>query len=278
MTGPRPTLRCPCDGAHQRVTFRYDSPPEGETRFDLGDSYQREYRRCGICGHWFARHDLDLFSLYQGAYADATYGNRMRAVFDRIMSLPAERSDNAGRVARIVDFARFHLPPLERPPRLLDVGAGLAVFPARIKAAGWDCVALDPDPVATKHAAVVAGVTAVTADFMTADLGFLGRFEAITLNKVLEHVEDPVRMLTCAMPLLEPHGFLYVEVPDAAAAVDGPGREEFFIEHHHVFSPASLAMTAGRAGFTVVDLACLREPSGKFTIRAFLAPGMERLS
>ena len=35
---------------------------------------------------------------------------------------------------------------------------------------------------------------------------------------------------------------VYVELPDAeGAALHGPGREEFFIEHHHVFSAASTA-------------------------------------
>jgi hypothetical protein len=94
----------------------------------------------------------------------------------------------------------------------------------------------------------------------------------VTFNKVLEHVEDPVALLAKAAELLEPQGFVYAEVPDGeAAAVEGPGREEFFIEHHHVFSPASLALTAARAGLSALAIERLREPSTKFTLRAFLA-------
>ena len=99
----------------------------------------------------------------------------------------------------------------------------------------------------------------------------LGQFDVITFNKVLEHVEDPVTMLARATRHLNPKGFVYVEVPDGeAASVEGSEREEFFIEHHHVFSPASMAMTAERAGFRVEALERLREPSTKFTIRTFL--------
>jgi hypothetical protein len=87
---------------------------------------------------------------------------------------------------------------------------------------------------------------------------------------VLEHVEDPLALLIAARALLSPTGFVYVEVPDVAAAADGPGREEFFVEHHHVFSAASLAMMAARAGFVARTIESLREPSGKFTLRAFL--------
>jgi hypothetical protein len=62
-------------------------------------------------------------------------------------------------------------------------------------------------------------------------------------------------------------------VPDGEAAVhEGPGREEFFIEHHHIFSAVSLALLAARAGFNVQVIERLREPSRKYTLRAFLVP------
>jgi hypothetical protein len=88
---------------------------------------------------------------------------------------------------------------------------------------------------------------------------------------VLEHVPEPVPMLARAGAWLAPGGFVYVEVPDGeAAARDGAGREEFFIDHWHAFSAASLAMLASRAGFHAAAIERLREPSGKFTLRAFL--------
>jgi len=40
-----------------------------------------------------------------------------------------------------------------------------------------------------------------------------------------------------------------------------------------VFSPGSLALVAARAGFGPIAIERLREPSGKFTLRAFLVPG-----
>ena len=265
-----PTLQCPCERRVGEISFRYDAPPEGETRFDLrGQPYHRSYWRCGLCGHEFSEHDMDLSGLYDGAYVEQTYGDRMRATFDRILSLPPERSDNTGRVRRVLDFAAGHFPAGHRHS-LLDVGAGLGVFPFRMKEAGWDCTALDPDPQAGQHLAEVVGVRAVTGDFFDVRPDDLGQFNVITLNKVIEHVEDPVAMLRKAASLLNPHGVLYVEVPDVAAAVDGPGREEYFIEHHHVFSPASLVMTGERAGLEMVSLERLREPSGKYTLITIL--------
>lgn len=264
-----PTLQCPCERRVGGVSFSYNTPPEGETRFDIGNaSYRRCYWRCGICSHEFSDHDIDLSGLYAGSYVEQTYGDEMRATFDRILALPEGQSDNSGRVQRVLEFGAKHFPS-GFAPNLLDIGAGLGVFPFRMKQEGWDTTALDPDPQVGRHLEEVVGVRAVTLDFFDAQPNLLGQFDVITLNKVIEHVENPVLMLAKASDFLNPNGFLYIEVPDVAAGACGPEREEFFIEHHHVFSPASLTMTVERAGLKVIQTERLIEPSGKYTVAIF---------
>jgi SAM-dependent methyltransferase len=242
--------------------FRYDSPPEGETRFGLPGDYRREIWRCARCGHFVNAHAMDLRTLYGGAYVDATYRDGLAKAFERIMALPPERSDNAGRVERIVA-------ELGPEGHLLDVGSGLGVFPARMKARGWRCTALDPDSRAVKHLRSHVGVDAVCAEFDAT--GELGVFDLVTFNRVLEHVADPVAMLARARRYLAPGGTVYVEVPDGELAqADGPGREEFFIEHICVFSMTSVSLVASQADFATRRLERLREPSGKYTIFGFL--------
>lgn len=264
MTGP---LGCPCAGEHLVSAWRYDAPPEGETRFQAeGAPYAREVLRCEACHHYVSRAEMDLSGLYGGAYVEATYGERMSETFTRIVELPPERSDNAGRVARVNAFAGEH--GLEGR-RILDIGSGLCVFLHGMAQHGWSGTALDPDPGAAEHARSAVGVDAVCADFM--EVADLGEFDVVALNKVLEHVEDPVAMLARARDHLAPGGFVYVELPDGeAAAVDGPGREEFFIEHLHVFSPASTALMVARAGLSPARIERIREPSTKYTLCAFL--------
>ncbi|MGH2824837.1 MAG: class I SAM-dependent methyltransferase, partial [Thermoleophilaceae bacterium] len=263
-------MSCPFCGAEPlELAFLYEEPPAGETRFGLSpEEYRREYLRCPRCGHYLARLAIPVERIYTGAYVDATYDSAagLERTYRRIMELPPERSDNLQRVARIVGR-------LGTSGRLLDVGSGLGVFPARMSERGWQVTALDPDARAGEHARSVVGVEAVCADFLEAD--GLGRFDLVTLNKVLEHVPDPVAMLARARDFVNPDGTVYVEVPDgegAAADPDGPGREEFFIEHLHVFSERSLRLLAERAGFEVAVAERLREPSGKYTLVAFLAP------
>lgn len=267
--------KCPCTGAPSDTGagFRYDAPPEGETRFDLGGAaYRRRYRVCATCGHWSGEHALDLSALYQQSYIDATYGGSqgLEQRFRKIMALPPEKSDNRQRVGRVSAYATANSTGKRR---LLDVGAGLGVFPAAMAEQGWEVVGLEPDPRNVAHLRSV-GVTAYAERLEELDISKAGRFTAITFNKVLEHVEDPVGMLAAALPLMADRGFLYIEVPDVAAAAAGPGREEFFIEHHHVFSPASLTLLIERARFALAMLERLREPSGKYTLYAFATRGL----
>jgi hypothetical protein len=263
--------RCLCGGKVFERAFEYTAPPEGENRFPGAPegSYRRTVERCAACGHYHAVHDMDLTGLYSGAYVDSVYnGDQLRATFERIVSLPSEKSDNAGRIARIQGFAARHWRGLLDAPTVLDIGSGLCVFAHAMKAQGWQATALDPDPRAAAHGRDTVGVEAICASFPRASL--TRQFDLVAFNKVLEHVEDPVAMLAASRALVAEGGFVYVEVPDGEAAeAHGSGREEFFIEHYHVFSAASLALLVAGAGFRVCEIERLREPSGKFTLRAF---------
>lgn len=265
---------CMCGLDRRKTVHVHYAPPEGEVSFTAtsGEAYRRELRRCTVDGHVVSVHAMDLSGLYSGGYADATYGeDGMRRTFERVASLPPERSDNAGRVACVLAFASERLAAAQ--PALLDVGSGTGVFPHRIAQAGWRVLASDPDERAVRHLREVAGVDALHADFLTAAADELGSHDVVTFNKVLEHVLDPVAMLSRAHPLLQPGGFVYAEVPDAEGAAEvGWHREEFFVDHHHVFSAASLALLALRSDLRVLSLERVQEPSTKYTLRAFLTP------
>ena len=254
------------------VRFRWSAPPERETRFELpaGIDYEREFLQCPRCAHLVAETGIDPDVIYGGGYVDATYsGAGIMAAYERIMSLPEGSSDNLARVER-VDSHMVEVGSGDRT--VLDVGSGLGVFGARMKERGWRVTALDPDARAAEHTREVVGVEAVEADYMS--WGTFERYALVTLNKVLEHVADPTAMLARTAQNLDAGGRVYIEVPDGELAAEhGPGREEFFIEHLHAFSFASIGLLAQRAGFLVERVERLHEPSDKFTLAAFLRAG-----
>ncbi len=269
MTSEEPPDNCVfCGSSGWKRQASFDAPPVGETDFGLAD-YHRSLWQCGQCGHVINHHRMTLDDLYTSAYWDRTYGgNRMAATYDRIMALPEAQSDNRARVKRICTYCD----EIGRPHRhsVLDVGSGLAVFPAVMRMAGWQATALDPDQRGAAHAEAKAGVDAIAGDFMTVQLD--STYGLVSFNKVLEHVRDPVGLLARAKPALDADGLVYVELPDGEAALkDSPGREEFFVEHYDAYSMASIVMLAKKAGFRCDLAERVREPSGKYTLRAFLS-------
>ncbi len=254
----------------------YDVPPHGETCFDPGgmDSYHREIWQCRFCGYFVNRFQMTMADIYNGTYMSATYGREnLEDSYRRIMALPSGLSDNYQRTMRINSY----LTPLikkreahsKEKPSVLDVGSGLCVFPAKMKEFGWSSTALDPDKRAVAHARDHVGINAFHGDFLHID--GIGLYDLITFNKVLEHVSNPVDMLTRSRQFLRKDGYIYVEVPDGVMArKDGWHREEFFIEHLSIFSNMSLSLLAGMAGFEIELIEQVQEPSSKYTLRAFL--------
>ena len=264
---------CPACNQHGfHCEHIYEERPTGETEFEF-DDYHRELWRCQICGHFLSTTSMNLTTLYAADYVDKTYGGSdgVRHTYKRIMGLDPDKSDNVGRVDRIVQFAQQHFEN-ETNLKVLDIGSGLGVFLGRVRQiTNWICTALEPDRRLAEHAEQTLGVESITEDYRK--LEWDRKFDIICLNKVLEHIEQPLDVLERCRSDLAPGGFLYLELPDGEAAADDTdeySREEFYLEHHHVFSMASMEMLTRTAGFRSIELERLREPSTKYTLRSFL--------
>jgi hypothetical protein len=264
---------CICGNKDFSRVFVYTEPPEKEVRFESvqHDKYYREVLKCDLCGHYVSLSEMDITALYTGDYVASNYMDieGIHENFKRINSLDPKESDNTARTVRVNEFAKKHFSNDIGGKTLLDIGSGLGVFPYTMKQLGWVCTALDPDSNAVRHLERHVGVRAVKGEFLA--ISDPGRFDVITFNKVLEHVQDPVSMLVKSQEHLRQGGFVYLEVPDGEmAACDGKDREEFSIDHLHVFSFLSVTILAQKAGFTPVLLERLQEPSTKYTLRMFL--------
>ena len=271
---------CPiCSGTSLEAIYKYTSPPKGEVicGFNNDTEYYREYLQCKLCRHFISSYKMDQISLYTGDYVASNYKDvdGIHENFKRIISLAPLESDNTGRAARINEFAKRHFDNGTEGKSLLDIGSGLGVFPYVMKQSGWVCTALDPDHNAVKHLEAFVGVQALHGELLT--ISVPGTYDVITFNKVLEHVNDPIEMLKGSRQYLRSGGFVYIELPDAEmAACDGQDREEFFIDHLHVFSFRSVSILAQKAGFIPVVIERLREPSTKYTLRAFLIKNVHK--
>lgn len=266
--------RCPITGdTNAKLFFSYDKPPDGEVDYKLNNSgnYKREIWQYAPSGHFISNHSMDVNKLYKGQYVDSTYKDlsSMQKIFNKIISLPSNKSDNFGRFNSLLEFSHRWF-NINFKPNLLDIGSGLGVFPYIVEKNGWECTAIDPDNRSIQLINQNTNVKTICGDFM--ELKSKKKYDIITLNKVLEHVDDPIEMLSKSREWLNKDGFIYLELPDGEmACLEGKGREEFFIEHLNIFSMTSTSILVSKAGFKLNKLLRLKEPSSKYTIRAFLS-------
>jgi SAM-dependent methyltransferase len=137
--------------------------------------------------------------------------------------------------------------------RILDAGCATGGLLVALHELGFASLAgLDPSPrccsVCRKvgFKAFAGSITHPPAD--------LPQFDCIVLSHVLEHAYDIPAFFGAARRLLDPGGYLYLEVPDATRYFDylyAPF-QEFNTEHVNHFSAGTLQNVAQRFGFTSI--------------------------
>lgn len=266
-------LLCGHQDAKHCVTI--SKRPAYETDYGIPENkYFRSILLCKKCGVFLNDHCLLPESFYQGDYNDITYADRWNARFQYIMSLPFEKSDNKQRVFRIHNF----LQKCRKTPaqtRVLDIGSGLGVFSAEMLRYTYITHVLDPDFKSVQHARDVIGVNNAWQGSVEKMESYLAgkSFDFIALNKVLEHLHNPLRALKSLHPYLEVDGYVYIELPDGEAALKSEGiqeRQEFCIDHLTIYSLDSFTYLVESANFQIIEMQRIHEPSGKFTIYAFV--------
>jgi len=158
--------------------------------------------------------------------------------------------------------------------RLLDIGCGPGFFLQVAKARGWQVLGIEPSRQAVEHARRL-GVEVAEGFFNAETAPGLGRFDAVHLNNVLEHVPDPVVLLVAARELLAPGGLVCVNVPNdfspfQLAARSAAGVAEWWIappHHLNYFDFDSLDGLLARLGFESV------ERTTSFPMEAFVMMG-----
>jgi SAM-dependent methyltransferase len=256
--------RLPVAGRAPATTARADSAPAGcqpcavcgtrafSRRFLLGDLRVVRCQRCGL-QQVNPRPDPEAL---RARYPDSYFLN--------------------GYLPDILDPARNHrarafrrglrdLRRLRPEGRLLDVGCAVGFFLNLARESGYDCLGLEPSPMAAQWARDHLGLDVVTGDLTTAALA-PASFDIITVWDVLHEQPDPLAMLRRIAALLAEAGIVLIKVPDveclpfraisAAYRWTGGrlrrGVELFYQYQVHHFSKATLAATLERAGLRVI--------------------------
>ena len=119
--------------------------------------------------------------------------------------------------------------------RYLDVGCGYGGFVNAFARQGYDAYGLEIDPQLFLFSRLNTEGSGTKSqiyqnDFVNDDLSYLGTFDVITCNDVIEHVQNPEVALNRLAQLLNPGGVRYMEIPnkDALSFVEADGHFKIF--------------------------------------------------
>ena len=113
----------------------------------------------------------------------------------------------------------FELEPLVNLPKgmLLDVGCGSGTKLKNAKQLGWQVTGLEVDPNAVK-VAIDSGLNVVHGDYRKL-AEFNGIFDCVICIHVLEHVHEPLELLSLLHKTLKPNGVLLLSLPNSRSHV-----------------------------------------------------------
>jgi 2-polyprenyl-3-methyl-5-hydroxy-6-metoxy-1,4-benzoquinol methylase len=163
-------------------------------------------------------------------------------------SLDPTARNIAAQQARAASLLAFTGPLVEKVSRHLDIGCSMGIMLQRF-AANFPCQPVGIEPGEAHRArASQAGLT-VYASLEDLEKAGAARFDLISMSHVLEHLPDPVGYLAhLREALLEPHGWLLLEVPNLYA------HDSFEVAHLVSYSAHTLLQMLKKAGFEVVKM------------------------
>lgn len=145
-------------------------------------------------------------------------------------------------------------PPFVPGGSALDIGCGNGAFLGMLKRHGWEVAGVDTSPRAAELAKRTFDIDVFVGQVCDAPFP-AESFDVIHMSHLIEHVTDPVRLMSKVADLARPAARIYVETPN----VESFGRRrggEYWVpwdapRHLYLFSPPTLHDVLSGAGLEV---------------------------
>lgn len=151
------------------------------------------------------------------------------------------------------DFLNFITRTLGSEPEarvsVLEIGCGNGYLLSRMLPFFGSAIGIEPGPQGQQGAARY-GVNILQGFFPVLELA--GRYSAIVLMSVLEHVQNPAHFVRELRNYLTPNGRIFISVPNEGAYIDNGDVSTLFHEHWSYFDKNTFRATMFQAGLRVV--------------------------
>jgi 2-polyprenyl-3-methyl-5-hydroxy-6-metoxy-1,4-benzoquinol methylase len=151
------------------------------------------------------------------------------------------------------------------PPgnRLLEIGVGSGSFLNFMKDKGFDVTGCDLSRTICEHVNEKFGISIYNG--FVADSPSNVQYDLVVMNHVLEHVNEPIKLLNDLRIRMKADSLLQVAVPNVASwEAKLPGWTSYEPYHLIYFTPETLQRTLEKAGFRVISLKTHESFSGWF--------------
>lgn len=221
---------------------------------DLWKAYITYYTHQDACtldppsvGKRVFRYLKDCYLSYRYGYFENGSISRLKWLGLLLYLVPGKRAD--------VDFCVMSL-PYKPHGRLLEVGCGSGSMLSYMNSLGWQTEGIDFDPSAVSNA-LEKGLK-VSVGSLEAQNFDDAIFDAIMMSHVIEHIPDPVKVLSECYRILKPGGILTLVTPNTESLGHRIfGRFWLHLDpprHLVLFNRKALLGLARQTGFTDLSL------------------------
>ena len=143
--------------------------------------------------------------------------------------------------------------------RLLDIGCSFGFFIKLMAENSWHVFGVEPSRKAVEYARTKLRLGNITHGMLEDGCYPKGYFDAVTMFYVLEHVQDPRRVLAIVHDILKANGLLIIRVPHAEPFIPLArtlGKHDYFQAPMHLndFSPKTMTEFLSQTGFRDVKV------------------------
>lgn len=210
------------------------------------------YVECADCGNIYLKNRPTIDSLstiYPKNYLTYDYESSLGPLIFRVRNaVQAKKIEPIRRHARAND-------------KVVDIGCGAGDYLDIIRRHGdpsWHLLGLDFSSEAIERCKA-RGLDAIEGRVETLESGALSDVGVFVMNQLIEHVEDPGKVLTKCGEMLRPGGVIIMETPNHQAWDAQLFRDRYWgcwhaPRHWNVFSPQSLSDLVKRSGLEVASV------------------------
>jgi 2-polyprenyl-3-methyl-5-hydroxy-6-metoxy-1,4-benzoquinol methylase len=204
--------------------------------------------RCRQCGLVYVCPRLiqqELWKRYSQEYFDNEYLPSQG---------PFDAQSNLARYRPLLQKLRGYVPAGRN---LLDVGCATGYFLEAARQDGWQVTGTEISEYAAEYARQKFGLEVLTAKIEEAQLP-LGKYDAVTMWEVLEHLQNPMAALSAIHAVMSPGGVIGISSPNFASLTYLLVGKEWWVigptEHIYYFTLPTLRKMLEQVGFQMLEI------------------------